>query len=87
MLTIADVAARLTCSPGFVRRLIKRGKLRAIKDGRFVRIPPEAVEEYLQGHTTQLVVISMGEPESTDPPIRPARRKPPPLPGPRKVHF
>jgi excisionase family DNA binding protein len=85
VLSIAEVAQRLTCSAGFVRRLIQRGKLKAIKDGRFVRIQPEAVDDYLARHTTSVV---SGRPQEA-PPSHPAPVpiKSEPLPGPRKIHF
>jgi excisionase family DNA binding protein len=44
-------AERLRCSPGFVRRLIGRGDVLAIRDGRFVRVYASAVEDYLSRHT------------------------------------
>jgi excisionase family DNA binding protein len=52
LLTISETSKRLSCSPGFVRRLIDRGKLHAIRDGRFVRLFPDSVVAYLSQHST-----------------------------------
>jgi len=49
MLTIAEVAQKLSISVRTVQRLIKKGKLRAYQVGRQKRIAPVAVEQMLRG--------------------------------------
>jgi excisionase family DNA binding protein len=45
-LDIPQVAARLRLSAQTVRRLIKAGKLEAVREGRRVLVAPEAVLDY-----------------------------------------
>lgn len=52
MLTIADVAERLNCHDGLVRRLIGSGKLPASKVGGQWRIDPPDLEAFIQGTRT-----------------------------------
>jgi excisionase family DNA binding protein len=47
MLTVKDVAALLTCSYGEARKRMLEGRIRTVKDGRWVRTRPEWVEEYV----------------------------------------
>ncbi len=47
LLTVADTAARLNVATKSIRRLIKRGHLRAVRVGRAIRIQPEAIEQLL----------------------------------------
>jgi len=49
MLTIAEVAEKLSISVRTVQRLIRQGKLRAFQVGRQKRIAPLAVEQMLRG--------------------------------------
>lgn len=48
LLTAEEVAERLRLAPFTVRRMIRRGRIRAYKVGRAWRVPEEAVLEYLQ---------------------------------------
>ena len=49
LLTAADVAKTLAVSPDTVLRLVRRGKLVAIRVGpRLVRFTPEAVDRYIE---------------------------------------
>jgi len=48
LMTIRDVAEHLKCSAATVQRRIKAGKLRAIVDGRLVRIAPEDLENFIR---------------------------------------
>ena len=48
-----DVAHLLDCSPDEVIELAQRGKLKAIKEGRFWRYRPEDVMHYKKGHKEQ----------------------------------
>ncbi len=52
-LKIQTVAERLTVSPDTVRRLIKRGKLKAIKVGKNVRILGWSLNEYVRNHSIE----------------------------------
>ncbi|MGH3611321.1 MAG: helix-turn-helix domain-containing protein [Pseudonocardia sp.] len=45
---VGDVAAALNVSPATVYRAIESGALRAIKLGKALRIPQDAVDEYLR---------------------------------------
>jgi excisionase family DNA binding protein len=44
-LSVRQLAAYWRCSPARVRKLVRRGVLRAFLVGRAVRIPPDAVRE------------------------------------------
>lgn len=44
LLTVADVAARLSVSMKTVRRLINRGELRAVRIGRVIRVRADEVK-------------------------------------------
>lgn len=46
-LKVAEVAAKLRVDPRTVYRMIDRGELPAIRIGRLIRIPTEALEEML----------------------------------------
>lgn len=48
MLTLTEVAGRLNVSIETVRRLIKNGKLKAIKVGNQLRVSEEALAEYIR---------------------------------------
>ena len=48
LLTVGEVAARLQCHPHTVRRWIWDHKLRAVKVGDLVRVPEEAVDEFVR---------------------------------------
>lgn len=47
LLAVKDVAAELKLSPKTIRRLIKRGELRAHHLGRQLRVPEHEVVAYL----------------------------------------
>jgi len=47
MVTAKEVAALLGCSYGEARKRMLEGRIRAIKDGRWMRTRPEWVEEYV----------------------------------------
>ena len=51
-LTLAEVAEHLGCSDESVRRAIHRGSLLAFRDGRLIRVHRDALEDYVQAHTT-----------------------------------
>ena len=47
LLTIREAAERLGVSIETVRRRIKAGELRVIRDGRIIRIHPDDLESYI----------------------------------------
>ncbi len=47
LLTVNEVAARLTVSPKTVRRLVERGELPALKIGASVRVDPGELQAWL----------------------------------------
>jgi excisionase family DNA binding protein len=47
LLTVPEVAKRLKLAPGFVYELCRNGKLPAIRTGKYVRVAPAAVEEFI----------------------------------------
>lgn len=49
LLTYADVARRLNVSVLTVKRMVKRGQLRARRVGRRVRFAPEWIDRYIEG--------------------------------------
>lgn len=53
-LTVEQVARRLQVETPTVRRLIKSGQLRALRIGRALRIPFEALDDYLKGSPSAL---------------------------------
>ncbi len=48
-LKVDEVAKRLHVSPQTIRVMIERGELRAVRVGRVIRIPVEALEGFLRG--------------------------------------
>jgi excisionase family DNA binding protein len=50
MLTVREVAVLLDCSYGEARKRMLEGRIRAVKDGRWLRTRSEWVEEYLASH-------------------------------------
>lgn len=52
LLTVADVAKRLDCAPETVRRRIRAGRLRAMRDGGLLRVPEDALAEYVVASST-----------------------------------
>lgn len=46
--SVADVAARLSCSEASVRRAVKRGDLTAVKVGRIIRVRVDLLDEQLR---------------------------------------
>jgi excisionase family DNA binding protein len=55
MLTVREAAVLLGCSYGEARKRMRQGRIRAVKDGRWLRTRPEWVEEYLASHMIQPV--------------------------------
>lgn len=51
MLTVTQVARRLSCSRAHVYRLFKRGELAAMGDGRLRRVSRAALRDYIARHT------------------------------------
>jgi excisionase family DNA binding protein len=50
MFTVREAAVLLGCSYGEARKRLLEGRIRAVKDGRWLRTRPEWVEEYLASH-------------------------------------
>jgi len=48
LLTIAQTAEYLQCSQSTIRSRIRRGTLKAVKNGRIVRIPESELERFFQ---------------------------------------
>lgn len=59
LITLKQAAKELACSYTFAKSLVDRGKLRHIRDGRFVRIFADAIGEYLSNQT-----VSVAKPET-----------------------
>lgn len=53
LLSVEQVGRLVQLSPDAVRRAIRRGELRACKLGGRHRIPPEAVDQWVQDMTVQ----------------------------------
>jgi len=70
LLTVAEVAAALRFSRGHVYELIRSGNLRAVRNGRAVRIPAGALAEWQTRHRTGPVDFadSVSLPSSDDRP-------------------
>lgn len=45
---IAEAARRLSCSQGFVRKLLRRRKLMRLEDCRHILIPAASLESYVR---------------------------------------
>jgi excisionase family DNA binding protein len=52
LLTVAETAEALTLRPCTVRVWIARRKLPVVRVGRVVRVPAEAVEQFIRRNTT-----------------------------------
>lgn len=52
-LKVDEVAERLRVSPQTIRAMIERGDLHAVRVGRVIRIPVEALERFLKGEKTR----------------------------------
>ena len=50
LLRLDEVAERLSVSPSTVRRLIRRGDLKAVRIGRLLRVRPADLTTYIQAH-------------------------------------
>ena len=50
LLTIAEVAAKLSVSPKHIHRAIARGELPIHRFGRAVRIAPDDLEQFINRH-------------------------------------
>lgn len=53
LLTLRDVATRLSCSVATVKRRIRTGALPAYRDGRLVRVRELDLERYIAAHVTR----------------------------------
>lgn len=51
LLTVDEAAQLLNTSPRFPRRLIAERRIRFVRVGRHVRIPPSALDEYASART------------------------------------
>jgi excisionase family DNA binding protein len=69
LLTVAEVAHRLSCSEAMVRKLTKLGSLTHVRVGDLVRFRPGDVEAYVTG---QLVAV---RPEIVVRPVLRAKRE------------
>ena len=49
VLRVRDVADHLGCDPETVYKLIREGKIRAIKLGRVLRVPEQALADFIAG--------------------------------------
>jgi excisionase family DNA binding protein len=58
MLTVREAAVILGCSYGEARKKMLEGRIRAVKDGRWLRTRPEWVEEYVASHVIKPVEAS-----------------------------
>jgi excisionase family DNA binding protein len=52
VLTVADLAERLRIGRSSAYKLVSDGDVRSIRVGRVIRIPAEAVEQFLKGDET-----------------------------------
>jgi excisionase family DNA binding protein len=55
LLTVAEVADWLRVEPRYVYRLASSGELLRVYIGRYVRIPANSVEAYIDANTVELV--------------------------------
>lgn len=53
LLTLSDVAARLSCSLATVKRRIRSGALPVYRDGRLVRVRALDLDRYIAEHVTR----------------------------------
>ncbi len=53
LLTVPEVAARLSCSVATVKRRIRDGSLPAFRDGRLVRVRESDLARYIAAHVTR----------------------------------
>ena len=58
LLTVKEVAILLRFSTGHVYELIRNGGLRAIRDGRTIRVPREALTEWRTAHSAHRLDVS-----------------------------
>jgi len=57
LLTVDEVAVMLRTTPRFPRRLIAERRIRFVRVGRHVRIPKDAVDEFIQTGTVDPVRV------------------------------
>jgi len=55
LLTVAELAEWLRVDPRYVYRLASSGELIRVYIGRYVRIPANSVEAYIDAHTVEAV--------------------------------
>ncbi len=48
LVDVDEAAARLKCSPEYIRKLERRGDLKAIRLGRLVRFPLEEIARFIR---------------------------------------
>jgi excisionase family DNA binding protein len=46
-LSVREAATRLSCTPSMVRSLVRRGELASIRLGRLLRVPADALDEFV----------------------------------------
>lgn len=59
LLTLPQVAARLSCSVATVKRRIRSGALPAYRDGRLVRVRELDLDRYIAAHVRRSAAISV----------------------------
>ncbi|OLT28747.1 DNA-binding protein [Nocardiopsis sp. CNR-923] len=60
LLTVAQAAERLNTSERYPRRLIEERRITFVRIGRHVRIPENALEEFITAGTVEPVRLRMG---------------------------
>jgi excisionase family DNA binding protein len=51
LLTVAEAAERLAVKPSTIRAWLAQRRLPCVHCGRAIRVPLEAVEQFISGHT------------------------------------
>jgi excisionase family DNA binding protein len=52
LLTVPEVAEFLRCTPDYVYRLVRRGEIAAVKNGRRVLVAPTGLSDYMHCNRT-----------------------------------
>jgi excisionase family DNA binding protein len=50
LLTVGEVAVMLRYAESYVYELVRRGELRAVRHGKYIRIKPSAVQKFIASH-------------------------------------
>lgn len=58
LLTVGEAALRLGTSDRFPRRLIAERRIRFVKIGRHVRIPLDALDEFIAASTVEPIAVT-----------------------------